>query len=278
MDLLKQLQTKSDVRMAVGKLWVSSTEASSEDREQGGAAGGMDAALGAPEKRTGEGAARNCDAALCWDISPEECPMAVRSGVAGSCWDSWVGLPCLPMLGCTIGRKRHHRTKWWRHLVQLCYIKLPCPVNLAALPDPISVWQKVKQAAIVSGSYKGAEKIDVPMLGSWELEKGTTAVYPIVRGSENLPDKYIPFQWPVLSELCQLVVKHKLGLPAVANTLCFLTTEGVTPCDIMQLAKLMFTTVQYMVFESAWKSSAEKQELKNLKVPWEDPLNEAEVP
>lgn len=33
----------------------------------------------------------------------------------------------------------------------------------------------------------------------------------------------------------------------------------------------MFLTIQYMVFESAWKSSAEEQGLKNLKLPREDP-------
>lgn len=33
-----------------------------------------------------------------------------------------------------------------------------------ALPNLVSIWQQVKQAAIASGDYEGAEKIDVPML------------------------------------------------------------------------------------------------------------------
>ncbi|TRZ07061.1 hypothetical protein HGM15179_020046 [Zosterops borbonicus] len=39
-----------------------------------------------------------------------------------------------------------------------------------ALPDPVSVWQKVKQVAIASGDYEGAELTDVPMLRGWEPE------------------------------------------------------------------------------------------------------------
>ncbi|TRZ07688.1 hypothetical protein HGM15179_019420 [Zosterops borbonicus] len=136
-----------------------------------------------------------------------------------------------------------------------------------ALPDPVSIWQKVKQAAIASGDYKGAELIDVPMLRGWEPEDGTVAVYPVIRGNRTTPDKYTPFKWPVVSELHQLVAKHGLGSTAIANMLQFLTMEEVTPFDIKQLDKLMFTRVQYMVFETEWKSSAEKQELKNLKVP-----------
>lgn len=89
----------------------------------------------------------------------------------------------------------------------------------------------------------------------------------MVRGSRTALDKYTPFQWPVLSKLCQLVTKHGLGSPAVANMVHFLTTEEVTPFDVKQLVTLMFLTVQYMVFESAWKSSTEKQQLKNLDFP-----------
>lgn len=105
-----------------------------------------------------------------------------------------------------------------------------------------------------------------PCRGGWEPEDGTLGVYPVIRGNRTTSDKYTPFQWPVLSKPRQLVAKHSLGSTAVANMLRFLTTEKVTPFDIMQLAKLIFTTVQYMVFKSAWKSSANKQELKNLKV------------
>lgn len=113
--------------------------------------------------------------------------------------------------------------------------------------------------------------------GSRKPEYCTSEAYPVIRGSGKTPDNYTPFQWPVLSKLYQLVAKYGLGSPAVTNMLCFLTTEEVTPFDIKQLAKPMFTTVQYMVFESAWRCSAEKQEQRNLKVPQEDPHYEVGV-
>lgn len=89
---------------------------------------------------------------------------------------------------------------------------------LAALPNSVSIWQKVKQA-LVSGDCKGEELIDVLMLGAWEPEDRTVAIYPIIRGNQTTPDKYILFQWPVLSELCQLVAKCSLGSTPNANML-----------------------------------------------------------
>ncbi|TRZ08878.1 hypothetical protein HGM15179_018227, partial [Zosterops borbonicus] len=94
-----------------------------------------------------------------------------------------------------------------------------------ALPNPVSVWQKVKQAAITSGDYEGTELIDVPMSGGWESEDRTIAIYPVIRGNGTASDKHTPFQWPVLSELHQLVAKHSLSSTAIANMLRFLTTK-----------------------------------------------------
>lgn len=120
------------------------------------------------------------------------------------------------------------------------------------------VWQKVKQAAIASGDCEGADLIDVPKLGDWEPEDRTVAIYPIIR-SNRTTDKYTLFQWPVLSELHQLVAKHGLGSTAITNMLRLLTTQEVTPFDIKQLAKLIFTTVQHMVFKTTWKNCMEEQ-------------------
>lgn len=72
--------------------------------------------------------------------------------------------------------------------------------------------------AVASGDFEGEEKIDVPMLGDWEPEAVTIEVYPVLSNG-TAPDKHPPFQWPVLSELCQLFAKHGLGSPAVANML-----------------------------------------------------------
>ncbi|RMC21659.1 hypothetical protein DUI87_02527 [Hirundo rustica rustica] len=94
-----------------------------------------------------------------------------------------------------------------------------------SLPDPVWVWQKVKQLTIASVDYEGAELIDVPMSGGWKPQHRTVAVYAVIRGNRTTPDKYTHFQWPVLSELHQLVAKHGLGSTAVANMLQFQTPE-----------------------------------------------------
>lgn len=77
-----------------------------------------------------------------------------------------------------------------------------------------------------------------------------------------------------VSRCCAAALVTQYSSPAVDNMVHFLTTERVTPFDINQLAKLMFSTVQYLVFESAWKSSVENQQLKNLDFPNEDPRYE----
>lgn len=95
--------------------------------------------------------------------------------------------------------------------------------TIATLPtatlDPVSVWRQVKRAAMASGDYEAAEKIDVPMSDDWKPGARTIEAYPVLRGNGTVPDKYTPFQWLVLSKLRQLVAKYGLGSPAVANLL-----------------------------------------------------------
>lgn len=81
---------------------------------------------------------------------------------------------------------------------------------------------------------------------------GTTiAACPVLRGNETAQDKHVPFNWQVLSKLQQLAAKHGLGCPAVANMLQFITVSKLTPFDMKQIAKLLFTLVQDMILESA---------------------------
>lgn len=93
----------------------------------------------------------------------------------------------------------------------------------------------------------------------------------MLQGYRTAPDVDGPFKWQVLSELRQLATKHGLGSPAVANMLQFLTADEITPFDIKQIAKLLCTPIQYMMFESTWRRYAEEQGLKNLEVPQQDP-------
>lgn len=82
-------------------------------------------------------------------------------------------------------------------------------------------------------------------------------MYTVLRGNGTVPDKYTPFQWPVLSELHKLVAKYGLGSTVVANLLPFLSTEEVTPFDIKQLAKLIYTPIQY-IFSSQFRKAVQK--------------------
>lgn len=84
-------------------------------------------------------------------------------------------------------------------------------------------------------------------------------------------DRYVPFNHQVLSEICQLAIKHGLGSPAVANMLPFLTASELTPFDIKQTAKLLCTPVQYTMFESTWRYYAEEQGLRNSEAAQWDP-------
>lgn len=74
-------------------------------------------------------------------------------------------------------------------------------VLLMAVPDSVSVWRQVKQTVVASRDFEGADKINVLVSGAWKPGDGVVEAHPVLRGSRTMPDKYTPFQWPVLSEL-----------------------------------------------------------------------------
>lgn len=57
----------------------------------------------------------------------------------------------------------------------------------------------------------------------------------------------------------------------------FITAAELTPYDIKQIAKLFCTPVQYMMFESAWRSYPEDQVLKNSRIAQQDPCFEGGI-
>lgn len=148
-------------------------------------------------------------------------------------------------------------------------------------PDLVIFWMEVDQNAMESGDLEGSGLITVPLSSSpeevWQKVGGTVMAFPVI-GSGTTPDKYVLFNWQVLSELCQLAAKHRLGSPAVAKMLRFITANELTPYDINRIAKLLCAAVQYMVFLSAWRSYAEEQELKNSRLSQQDPCFGAGVP
>ncbi|XP_041260018.1 uncharacterized protein LOC121335705 [Onychostruthus taczanowskii] len=135
--------------------------------------------------------------------------------------------------------------------------------------DPVRFWQHMKSMALASGDYKVAERISVPKfplsLGDQEPE-------------ENWTEPYIHVTFKILSQLCQLATQHGLGSPVVTRMLRLLAESEMTPFDIKQIAELLCTPIEYMVFESTWKQYAEKQALCNLAVPQQDPCFGAGVP
>lgn len=123
------------------------------------------------------------------------------------------------------------------------------------------------------GDIEAAALISVPMYspssGDWRQGEGAIGAFPV--GNRTPPNKYVPFNWQILSELRQMAAKHGLGSPAVVNMLQFITSSELTPYDMKQIAKLLCTPLQYMVFESAWRSYAEERELQNSRASQQDP-------
>lgn len=140
--------------------------------------------------------------------------------------------------------------------------------------DPVSFRKQIKLTAITEGDGNNAEKISVPMpalsSSGQQAVGGTGKVFPVLRGDRTTP-KDVPFQWHVLSGLCQLATKYGLGSLAVASMLRFLTANEKTPFDTKQIAKLCCTPAKYMMFESTWQWYAEDQSLQNLEVLQHDP-------
>ncbi|XP_039562500.1 uncharacterized protein LOC120500974 [Passer montanus] len=135
--------------------------------------------------------------------------------------------------------------------------------------NPVRFWERMQLMALASGDYKVAERISVPK-------------FPLSLGDQELEDDwtepYIHVTFKILSQLCQLATQHGLGSPVVTRMLRLLAEAEMTPFDIKQIAGLLCTPIEYMVFESTWKQHAEKQGLHNLVVPQQDPCFGAGVP
>lgn len=128
--------------------------------------------------------------------------------------------------------------------------------------NPVSFWQRMKLMALASGDYEVAERISVPMfpqsLGDQE-------------GQNNGTVSFIQVAFKILTQLCQLATQHGLGSAVVTRMLRLLAECEMTPFDVMQIAGLLCTPKEYMMFESTWKQKVERQGLRSLAVPQQDP-------
>ncbi|XP_050830686.1 uncharacterized protein LOC108964007 [Serinus canaria] len=135
--------------------------------------------------------------------------------------------------------------------------------------NPVRFWQFMKLMALTSGDYEAAERISVPTFPMSSDDQGL---------QNNWTVSYLQVIFNVLSQLRQLATQHGLGSPVVTRMLRLLAEYEMTPFDIKQIAGLLCTPMEYMVFESTWQRYVEKQGLRNLAVLQQDPCFGAGVP
>ncbi|XP_053835419.1 uncharacterized protein LOC128808402 isoform X1 [Vidua macroura] len=135
--------------------------------------------------------------------------------------------------------------------------------------NPVSFWQQMKSMAVANGDYEVAELISLPALPLFSSGQ---------EPQNNGTAPYICVAFKILSQLRQLATQHGLGSPVVARMLRLLAEGEMTPFDIKQIARLLCNPMQYLMFESTWEQYAEKQGLRNLALPKQDPCFGAGVP
>lgn len=132
----------------------------------------------------------------------------------------------------------------------------PATVTISAY-DSLSFWKHVKTLAINNGNLEMADSIvgpRQPNMGNKQLRSdGMPAAFPVIRGGGQMPDQHSPFNWQVLSGLHKLSAQHGLRSPAVQKMLSFLAAEEMTPFDVKQIARLICSSTQYMMFEIIWR-------------------------
>ncbi|XP_059329457.1 uncharacterized protein LOC132074056 [Ammospiza nelsoni] len=134
--------------------------------------------------------------------------------------------------------------------------------------NPVSFWQRMKLMAFTSGDYEVAERISVPMFPQSLDDQ---------EGQNNGTVSYIQVAFKILTQLRQLATQHGLGSVVVTRMLRLLAECEMTPFDVKQIAGLLCTPKEYEMFESTWKENVERQGLRSLALPQQDPCFGAEV-
>ncbi|KAF2973627.1 hypothetical protein EK904_008780 [Melospiza melodia maxima] len=134
--------------------------------------------------------------------------------------------------------------------------------------NPVSFWQRVKLKAFTGGDYEVAERISVPMFPQSLDDQ---------EGQNNGTASYIQVAFKILTQLRQLATQHGLGSVVVTRMLRLLAECEMTPFDVTQIAGLLCTPKEYEMFESTWKENVERQGLRSLALPQQDPCFGAEV-
>lgn len=153
------------------------------------------------------------------------------------------------------------------------------PATVTVIPrNPSRFWAQVKNKAIEMGNWDLVERLDISSETvetasvSTPDESGLMA-YPVFKAAEGTGqhDEHNPFAWKVVVDLRTNIAKYGLNSQEVMQLIRIINTDLLCPSDITHLAQIMFSPVQYSVFESNWRRAAEKAALGNMQLPQGDP-------
>ncbi|KAK4805325.1 hypothetical protein QYF61_018188 [Mycteria americana] len=135
----------------------------------------------------------------------------------------------------------------------------PTPIAEQAF-DPRDRWEQLRREALKDGEAAGF-------------------VFP-VRVQDNRPNDWTPFQWDLIKELRKTVITvYGLNAPFTQSLLGnVMTGHLLTPYDSRQVAAMILTPTQRLLWEQKWKESCEVAALSNLGRQAGDPLAGAGIP
>ena len=127
--------------------------------------------------------------------------------------------------------------------------------------DPKGRWAKLREEAIKTGDFEAV---------SWS--------FPVLVRDQG-PNEWQPFHWDLIKELRKTVVTYGLSAPFSQSLLeNVFTGQLLTPYDICQLAAMILTPTQKLLFTQRWQDLCAQEALANLEKQPNDPLHGAGLP
>ena len=127
--------------------------------------------------------------------------------------------------------------------------------------DPKDRWARLKEEAIKAGDLEAV---------SWS--------FPVLVRDQG-PNEWQPFHWDLIKELRKTVVTYGLSAPFSQSLLeNVFTGQLLTPYDICQLAAMILTPTQKLLFTQRWQDLCAQEALANLEKQPNDPLHGAGLP
>ena len=127
--------------------------------------------------------------------------------------------------------------------------------------DPKDRWAKLREEAIKTGDFEAV---------SWS--------FPVLVRDQG-PNEWQPFHWDLIKELRKTVVTYGLSAPFSQSPLeNVFTGQLLTPYDICQLAAMILTPTQKLLFTQRWQDLCAQEAPANLEKQPNDPLHGAGLP